>query len=92
MGEKHFWLCLRVLLAIAAVALAAVLVRGGGSSKVRINEESTSVDLVADVAKSKGHTVTVGSYIENLHSLSLRQRIFNAEGFIGWNGPRRFRR
>ena len=46
------------------------------------------VDPQAELANANGIAVNAGLFIENLHSLSLRQRIFNAEGFYWLEWPR----
>lgn len=81
MGKQRLWLWLALLVIGVSVALKGVIPHGGDIRRERVQEESTQVDPRAELANEKGFAVEVGSYIENLHSLSLRLRIFNAEGF-----------
>jgi hypothetical protein len=78
-----------VLLVIGAVvALRAVIPPELGTPPSLVREESRLVDLKAELSNAKGIGVEVGTFIENFHSLSLRQRIFNAEGFYWLEWPR----
>ncbi|MCP9820187.1 hypothetical protein KBZ18_11900 [Synechococcus sp. Cruz-9H2] len=54
-----------------------------------VQERSLPVNPQQELVATNGLGVTVGAYIENLHSLSLRQRIFSAEGYywLDWPGP-----
>lgn len=87
--RKTLWLWLLVLLVAASVALSPWVRQGDGLPGVLVREESTPVLPRQGLDPSAGNLeVEVGSYIENLHSLSLRQRIFAAEGFYWLEWPR----
>ncbi|MCP9873616.1 hypothetical protein [Synechococcus sp. Tobar12-5m-g] len=78
-----------VLLVIgSAVALKAVIPPERGMPPSLVREESMLVDPKTELSNAKGIGVEVGTFIENFHSLSLRQRIFNAEGFYWLEWPR----
>ncbi len=88
MRNRRWWLWLALLVIVVAVALKVVGPRAARPTGVLIQEETTRVDPRAQPPQGKGYAVEIGSYIENLHSLSLRQRIFNVEGFYWLQWPR----
>lgn len=73
--------CLGVVL-LSALPLWSVGRRGF------VQERSLPVNPEQELVATNGLGVTVGAYIENLHSLSLKQRIFSAEGYywLDWPG------
>ncbi len=70
------------------LALKAVVPSERGLPGALIQEESRLVNPVSELVDSNGIGIEAGTFIENLHSLSLRQRIFNAEGFYWLEWPR----
>jgi len=71
-----------------SVALKAALPTERGRPVGLVREQTRVVDPQAELANANGIAVNAGLFIENLHSLSLRQRIFNAEGFYWLEWPR----
>jgi hypothetical protein len=70
------------------VAVKAVVPLERGLPTALVHEETRLVNPGKELADSNGIGIEVGTFIENLHSLSLRQRIFNAEGFYWLEWPR----
>lgn len=60
------------------VALKAVSPHDATMKRALVQEESLQVDPRTELSNAKGFGVEVGSCIENLHRLSLRQRSFIA--------------
>ncbi|PSB36176.1 hypothetical protein [Aphanothece minutissima] len=89
MGQRRrWWLGLVVLLIGVLVAVRTLAPDRGPMPRELVQEETIRVDPRTELARGSGYAVTLGSYIENLHSLSLRQRMFNAEGFYWLEWPK----
>ncbi len=80
LARQRLWLWLALLVFGASVALKAVIPPQSAPPGVLVQEKSRLVDPATELLNANAVAVKAGLFIENLHSLSLRQRIFNAEG------------